>query len=108
MSKDDSRRERYAVAIYRAVQDPDWTPAYEAGDAALAVADEEISHAIGDRAALVLENARLRTEKEARNSWAEAAEATIERVRAAVDNVYACGGGSADLDEIQNALDGTS
>lgn len=36
-------------------------------DAAIAVADEEISKAVGDRAALVLENARLHTELEESN-----------------------------------------
>ncbi|MCW7984069.1 hypothetical protein XF35_01655 [Streptomyces platensis subsp. clarensis] len=63
-----------------------------AASAAMAVADEEASRAIGDRAALVLENARLRAELEQEQAdHADALQSlikagrTIERVRAVSD-----------------------
>ncbi|MEU7243394.1 hypothetical protein [Streptomyces sparsogenes] len=57
----DDRRERYAAAMAAANDGgPEWAYEwYPEADAAMAVADEEVSRAVGDRAALVFENARL-------------------------------------------------
>ncbi|MFE5159130.1 hypothetical protein ACFRNT_11460 [Streptomyces sp. NPDC056697] len=59
----DDRRERYAAAIEEgagpAARESD---IYGAAHAAMVVADEEVSRAVGGRAALVAENARLREE----------------------------------------------
>ncbi|WP_458085759.1 hypothetical protein [Streptomyces malaysiensis] len=66
----DDRRERYAAemrpVLEAFVKRPYITGALDAlTSAATAVADEEVSRAVGDRAALVAENARLRAELEA-------------------------------------------
>ncbi|MFJ4529083.1 hypothetical protein [Streptomyces nigrescens] len=86
----DERRERYRTAIVKASYISPLSSF--AAEAAMAVADAEISRAVGDRAALVLENARLRAELEQKQAdHADALQSlikagrTIERVRAVSD-----------------------